>query len=75
VPLCRSQPRCIAQISIVKTAGMRSYEALSMQASYAYTFRGDKQVPVVSLPVLAVSGFAVLKEYKSLWVICLAVSS
>lgn len=46
-----------------------------MQSSYAYTFRGDKQVPVVSLPVLAVSAFAVLKEYKSLWVICLAVSS
>lgn len=32
------------------------------------------QVPVISVPVLAVSAFAFAKEYKSLWVLSLAVS-
>jgi hypothetical protein len=32
----------------------------------------NNNVPVVSVPILAVSVFAVLKEYKSLWVVCLA---
>lgn len=32
-------------------------------------------MPVVSIPILAVTAFAVLKEYKSLWVVSLAVNA